>query len=54
MIDIRVQSKPSLSIYARFRDIHFCFVLSSVWFRFVRYTVRVLVCYVRRYDIVLS
>ena len=47
MIDIRGQSKPNLSIlsiYAQFRDIHFCFILSSVWFGTVRYTVRVLVC----------
>ena len=44
MIDIRVQSKPSLSIYARLRDMQFCFVLSNVWFRTARYTVRVLVC----------
>jgi len=47
MIDVRDQSKPSLSIlsiYAQFRDIHFCFVLSSVWFGTVRDTMRVLVC----------
>jgi len=47
MNDVRDQSKPGfsiLSIYAQFRDIHFRFVLSNVWFRTVRYTVRVLVC----------
>jgi len=49
MIDIRVQGKPSLSSYARLREIHltsllFCFVLGSVQLRPVRDTVRVLVC----------
>jgi len=44
MIDIRVQGKPSLSSYARFREIHFCFVLGSVRLRLVRDTVLVLVC----------
>ena len=55
MIDIKKQDKPSLSIYARFRDIDFCFVLASVRFRFCPiHCARPRLCYVRRYYFVLS
>ena len=58
MSDIRVQGKPSLSSYARLREIHFTSLLLCSRERTVetcpRYCARPRLCYVRRYYIVLS